>query len=161
METVYSYLMSEKFLVLTAWVIGITSLFLGLAFLFFLPQFKTFALTMLILGIIEAAVFMTIYVKSGPNIRKKIEAYSENPDNYITEQVVFSVKALRSFFMLKIVYAGIILVLVIAISKLNVDSVFIGICTALIIHLACGITIDNFGEVYTKKYNLALVEIME
>ncbi|MDB4292302.1 hypothetical protein N9954_02775 [Maribacter sp.] len=161
METVQSYLLSEKFLVLSAGLIGLVSFILGFAFLFFLPQFKSFALTMIILGGIEMAVFMPTYVKSGANIRAKIEMYSESPESYTSEQLVFSKNALRSFFTLKIVYAVIILVLVITISKLNTGSIFIGILTALIIHLASGITIDNFGEIYTKKYNSALVQLTE
>ena len=161
MEAFQSYLLSEKLLVLSAGLIGVASLVLGLVFLFALPQFKAFALTMLTLGAIEAVVFMSTYAKSESTIQAKIEAYTTDPAVQNAEQLVLSTKALKSFFWLKLLYASVIVVLSFAISRLGTGSIWIGIFTALIIHLAAGITIDNFGERYTKNYRRALVQQVE
>lgn len=44
-------------------------------------------------------------------------------------------------------------------SFLNPNSFFYGILMALILHLTFAITIDNFGEKYTKKYLTKIVMV--
>jgi hypothetical protein len=153
METITSYLISEKLLGLTVGLIGLGSAIIGVLVLFFLPQYKAFAMTLLLLGTIEAGLFLSgYYFRSDKLVADKIELYKTNPDKYIAGQIIYSEKALNSFFLLKLLYATLLLAATVACSKLNLGSTWNGILYALIIHLALAITIDNFGEQYTKKY---------
>lgn len=158
MDILFEYLSSERLLVLGAAIIGILSVLVGLVFLQFQPNYKAFALTMLIIGSIESAVFFTNYFNFPNKVQAQVENYNQDNEQFKQEQITISQSALKSFFWLKLIYAVLIVIFSILISRLHANSVFVGILSALILHLAFAITIDNFGERYTKKYNSELIE---
>jgi hypothetical protein len=45
-----------------------------------------------------------------------------------------------------------LLVLVLVLSQLALSPLLNGVLAAIVVHLAIAITIDNFGEQYTKRY---------
>jgi hypothetical protein len=130
----------------------------GIVFLQLQPNFKAFALTMLVIGTIESAVLLTSYFNYPNKAQAQIESYNYDSEQFKQEQIVISQSALKSFFWLKLFYAVLIVIFAILISKLNANSVFVGILSALVLHLAFAITIDNFGEQHTKKYNSELIK---
>ena len=62
MESILEFLNRERTLILFAGIIGSVSFVLGLLFLIF-SNHKSFAITMVVLGIIEMAVMFSTYVK--------------------------------------------------------------------------------------------------
>ena len=158
MDILLDYLSSEKSLFLAAGIIGIISIVVGMVFLQFQPNYRAFALTMLIIGSIEASVLLTSYFNFPNKAKVQIENFHQDTEQFRQEQIAVTQSALKSFFWLKLFYAALIVVFALLISWLNTKSFFIGILSALILHLAFAITIDNFGEQYTKKYNSELVE---
>lgn len=156
MDILLEYLSSERSLLLGAAIIGFVSVLVGLVFLQFLPNYKAFALTMLIIGSIESTVFVSNYFNFPSKVEAQVEMYNQDKEQFKQKQITISQSALKSFFWLKIIYAVLIVIFAILISRLNVDSVLAWILSALILHLAFAITIDNFGERYTKKYNSEL-----
>tara|TARA_R110000751_G_scaffold64157_4_gene132000 strand:+ start:64190 stop:64684 length:495 start_codon:yes stop_codon:yes gene_type:complete len=154
MEFVQQYLQSERLLGLSAGIIGLLSITTGIIFYVNKPQFKVFAITMLIIGLIEAGLFITGYflVNNQNNVNKKIEQFESNKDNYLKTDKIVVVKNLKAFFILKLIYAITFITLAIVLSKINIKPIYFGIFTALMIHLAAAIVIDTFGERYTKIY---------
>lgn len=156
MELISDFLKSEKTLYLFAGIIGIISMVVGLLFLLF-SNHKSFAITMIVIGILEMAVMFPTYLKYQQKIDNKISNYKSNGNEFLKTESITAQKALKSFFWLKLTYGILIIGLILAMSFLNPKSMLFGIFTALILHFAFAITIDNFGEKYTKKY---LDEIM-
>ncbi|WP_292942340.1 hypothetical protein [Olleya sp. UBA1516] len=154
MEFVQQYLQSERLLGLSAGIIGLLSITTGIIFYVNKPQFKVFAITMLIIGLIEAGLFITGYflVNNQNNVNKKIEQFESNKDNYLKTDKIVVDKNLKAFFILKLIYAITFITLAIVLSKINLKPIYFGIFTALMIHLAAAIVIDTFGERYTKTY---------
>ncbi len=154
MEFVQQYLQSERLLGLSAGIIGLLSITTGIIFYVNKPQFKVFAITMLIIGLIEAGLFITGYflVNNQNNVNKKIEQFESNKDNYLKTDKIVVDKNLKAFFILKLIYAITFITLAIVLSKINLKPIYFGIFTALMIHLAAAIVIDTFGERYTKIY---------
>ncbi|MGB2686362.1 MAG: hypothetical protein WBC43_15205 [Olleya sp.] len=154
MEFVQQYLQSERLLGLSAGIIGLLSITTGIIFYVNKPQFKVFAITMLIIGLIEAGLFITGYflVNNQNNVNKKIEQFESNKDNYLKTDKIVVDKNLKAFFILKLIYAITFITLAIVLSKINLKPMYFGIFTALMIHLAAAIVIDTFGERYTKIY---------
>tara|TARA_R110002049_G_scaffold269761_2_gene446686 strand:+ start:991 stop:1485 length:495 start_codon:yes stop_codon:yes gene_type:complete len=154
MEFVQQYLQSERLLGLSAGIIGLLSITTGIIFYVNKPQFKVFAITMLIIGLIEAGLFITGYflVNNQNNVNKKIEQFESNKDNYLKTDKIVVDKNLKAFFILKLIYAITFITLAIVLSKINIKPIYFGIFTALMIHLAAAIVIDTFGERYTKIY---------
>jgi len=151
MNFIIEFLNSEKNLYLFAGIIGIVSVVVGLLFLLF-SNHKSFAITMLVLGIVEIAVMFPTYLKYQQKIDDKISLYNANETEFYKTETISMEKALQSFFWLKLIYGILIVVLIITMSFFSPKSLFFGISTAFILHLAFAITIDNFGEIYTKKY---------
>ena len=154
MEFVQQYLQSERLLGLSAGIIGLLSITTGIIFYVNKPQFKVFAITMLIIGLIEAGLFITGYflVNNQNNVNKKIEQFESNKDNYLKTDKIVVDKNLKAFFILKLIYAITFITLAVVLSKINLKPIYFGIFTALMIHLAAAIVIDTFGERYTKTY---------
>lgn len=160
MEIITNYLIREKQLVLTAGLLGVASFAVGLLVLILATRYKSFSASLLILGALEAGVFLSVYFfRSDVQMKHKMEKFNSNATEYVIEQRVFAEKALNSFFWLKIVYALLLLVATVICSKLNAGNVWNGILFALIIHLALAITIDNIGEQYTKIYSEELLKL--
>ena len=159
MDILVEYLSNERSLYLGAAIIGAVSLIVGIIFLQLSPNFKVFAMAMLILGSVETAVFLTSYFNYPSKIDTQIKIFNIDTERFNQEQLDMSQSALKSFFRLKIIYSILIVGFAILISKLNADSILFGVLSALVLHLAFAITIDNFGEQYTKKYNLELMEM--
>lgn len=151
MEWITEFLNSEKALYLFAGIVGFISVVVGLLFLLF-SNHKSFAVTMLVIGVLEMAVMFPAYLKYQQKIEDKISVYNSNEKDFLEAESLKTEKALKSFFLLKLVYGILIIVLILIMSRLSSNSILLGIFTALIIHLAVAITIDNFGEKYTNKY---------
>jgi len=160
MEFVSHYLQSERLLGLSAGIIGLLSIATGLLFLISKPQFKAFAITMLIIGAIEAGIFITGYflVNNQAKVESKIEVYQNAPKDYLEKDKLIIEKNLKFFFILKCIYASLFLILAIVLSKMTLKPIYFGIFTALMIHFAVAAVIDTFGERYTKIYHKAIIE---
>jgi len=156
MDWITEFLNSEKTLYLFAGIIGIVSVIVGLLFLL-LSNHKSFATTMIVIGILEIAVMFPTYLKYQQNIDDKISVYENNKTDFVKTETIASEKAMKSFFWLKLTYGILIVVLILVMSFLSPKSILFGIFTALILHFAFAITIDNFGEKYTKKYLTELI----
>ncbi|MFD2916361.1 hypothetical protein [Psychroserpens luteus] len=151
MDWIMEFLNSEKTLYLFAGIIGIVSMLVGLLFLLF-SNHKSFAITMIVIGILEMAVMFPTYLKYEQKINDKISIYKSNGTEFLETESISSKKALKSFFWLKLTYGILIVALILAMSFLSPKSILFGIFMALILHFAFAITIDNFGEKFTKKY---------
>ena len=151
MELMLDFLNSEKTLYLSAGIIGVVSVIVGLLFLLF-SNHTSFAATMIVIGILEMAVMFPSYLKHQQKVDDKISVYENNTSDFKNIETIATEKALKSFFWLKLTYGILIVVLILGMSFLNPKSVLFGIFMALILHFALAITIDNFGEIYTKKY---------
>tara|TARA_R110000751_G_scaffold27954_3_gene73396 strand:+ start:172 stop:654 length:483 start_codon:yes stop_codon:yes gene_type:complete len=151
MDWIMEFLNSEKTLYLFAGIIGIVSMLVGLLFLLF-SNHKSFAITMIVIGILEMAVMFPTYLKYEQKINDKISIYKSNGTEFLETESISSKKALKLFFWLKLTYGILIVALILAMSFLSPKSILFGIFMALILHFAFAITIDNFGEKYTKKY---------
>lgn len=162
MEFVSHYLQSERLLGLSTGIFGLFSISLGIFFLISKPQFKVFAITMLILGAIEAGMFITGYflVKNANKVHSKLEAYQESPKDYLEKDKIIVERNLKLFFILKCTYATLFLVLAIVLSKTDIKSITFGILTALMIHFAMATIIDTFGERYTKIYKKEITKAL-
>lgn len=160
MEFVSHYLQSERLLGLSTGIIGLLSIITGLIFIITKPQFKAFAITMLIIGVIEAGVFITGYfiVNNQAKIDSKIKVYHKAPKDYLEKDKLVVEKNLKFFFILKCIYALLFLILAIALSKTTLKPIYFGIFTALMIHFAIAAVIDTFGERYTKIYQKAIAK---
>jgi len=151
MDLITEFLNSEKTLYLFAGIIGIFSVIVGLLFLLF-SNHMSFATTMIVIGILEMAVMFPTYLKYQQKVDDKILVYESNKSDFVITETIATEKAMKSFFRLKLTYGILIVVLILATSFLSPKSILYGIYTALILHFAFAITIDNFGEKYTKKY---------
>ena len=151
MDWIIDFLNSEKTLFLFAGIIGIISTVVGLLFLLF-SNHKSFAITMIVVGIIEMTAMFPTYLKYQQKIDDKISVYENNKSDFVKTETIATAKAMKSFFWLKLTYGILIVVLILAMSFLSPKSILFGIFTALILHFAFAITIDNFGEKYTEKY---------
>ncbi|MCL5129551.1 MULTISPECIES: hypothetical protein [unclassified Algibacter] len=145
------FLKSEKALFLFSGIIGVVSLIIGVLFLTF-ANHKSFAITLIVLGVLEIATMFPTYLNYQQKIENKTSIYKNNETNFVKTELAESQKALKSFFKLKLIYGILIVILIFGMSFLGEKSMFFGICSALILHLAFAITIDNFGEKYTKHY---------
>ncbi|WP_458627066.1 hypothetical protein [Winogradskyella sp. PC D3.3] len=151
MDWITEFLNSEKTLYLFAGLIGTVSVIVGLLFLVF-SNHKSFATTMIVIGALEMAVMFPTYLKYQQKIDAKISVYETNKTDFTKTETIASEKAMKSFFWLKLTYGILIVVLILVMSFLSPRSVLFGIFSAFILHFAFAITIDNFGEKYTKTY---------
>jgi len=151
MELLSHFLASEKLLYLAAGIIGLFSAAIGLLFIL-LSNHKSFAITLIFIGLIEIAAMFPAYFKYQQKFDDKVSVYETDAIAFAQSEIVTSEKALKSFFWLKLIYGGLIVILILAMSFISPESILFGIFTALILHLAFAITIDNFGEKYTKTY---------
>ncbi|WP_339876635.1 hypothetical protein [Olleya marilimosa] len=154
MEFVQQYLQSERLLGLSAGIVGLLSITSGVIFYINKPQFKAFAITMIIIGLIEAGLFITGYflVNNQANVNKKIAQFEIKKEIFLQTDKIMVNKNLKAFFILKLIYGMTFITLAIVLSKVNIKPIYFGIFTALMIHLAAAIVIDTFGERYTKIY---------
>ncbi len=154
MEFVQQYLQSERLLGLSAGIVGLLSITTGVIFYINKPQFKAFAITMIIIGLIEAGLFITGYflVNNQANVNKKIAQFEIKKEIFLQTDKIMVNKNLKAFFILKLIYGITFITLAIVLSKVNIKPIYFGIFTALMIHLAAAIVIDTFGERYTKIY---------
>ncbi len=159
MDWIYEFLNSERTLYLSAGIIGVISVVVGLLFLFF-ANHKSFAITMIVIGVLEMIIMFPTYLKYQQKIDNKISNYQTDETEFFKSESVATEKALKSFFRLKLIYGILIVAIILGMSFLSPKSIMFGISIALILHLAFAITIDNFGEIYTKKYlaELAIVK---
>lgn len=157
MNWISEFLHSERTLYLFAVIIGVISAVVGLLFLIF-SNHKSFAITMLVIGIMEIAVMFPTYLKYQQNIDDKISVYKTNEIEFFKSETIATEKALKSFFWLKLICGILIVALILGMYFLSPKSIFFGIFMVLILHLVLAITIDNFGEIYTKKILIELAK---
>jgi len=157
MDWITDFLNSERILYLSAGVIGIISVMIGLLFLLF-SHYKSFAITLMAIGIIEIIVMFPAYLKYQQKIDHKISDYKIEKTKFLQTETKSTEKALTSFFWLKLAYGVLIVVFSLIISFLDSKSVLFGIFSALTLHLTLAITIDNFGEKSAKKYMIELTK---
>ncbi|OJJ21541.1 hypothetical protein BKI52_13435 [marine bacterium AO1-C] len=155
-EIITTYLQNERILGLGAGLWGIVSIIAGGLIMVFRPDFKAFAFTMIVVGLLEAIAFIPGYFSNHRLKQHQTTTAQANDKAYVAEKSQKARKALRAFAIIKIVYASLILLFVILLSQLSLSPIWRGILTALIIHFAAAITIDNFGEAYTQKYSADL-----
>jgi len=151
MDWITEFLNSERTLYLFTGIIGGVSVIVGLLFLL-LSNHKSFATTMIVIGVVEMALMFPTYYNYQQKISDKISIYKSNETEFFQTEFIYTEKALKSFFWLKLTYGILIILLILTMSFLGPKSILFGIFTAIILHLALAITIDNFGEKYTKKY---------
>ncbi|HAS43582.1 MAG TPA: hypothetical protein DCS93_24090 [Microscillaceae bacterium] len=159
-EIITTYLQNERILGLGAGLWGIISIIAGGLILGFRPDFKAFAITMIVVGLLEAVAFIPGYFSNHRLKQHQAIATQTQDKAYVANKSQKARRALRAFAMIKIVYASLILLFVVLLSQLSLSPVWRGILTALIIHFAAAITIDNFGEAYTQKYSTALEKLV-
>ena len=155
-EIITIYLQNERILGLGAGLMGVVSIIVGGIVLGYRPDFKAFALTMIIIGALEAIAFLPGYFTNHRLKQHQTVATHSQDKAYVAQKRQKAQRALRAFALIKVVYASLILLLVILLSQLNLTPLWRGIFTALIIHFAAAITIDNFGETYTQQYHADL-----
>ncbi len=153
MEWLNEFLNSEKTLFLFAGIIGVISSIIRLLFLFFFNH-NNFSITMVVIEVLEIVIMFPAYLKYDKKIETKILSYENNKTEFLKTEPLAIQKALKSFFNLKLIYGFLIVILILTMSFLSSKSILFGVFTALILHLAFAITIDNFGEKYTQKYLL-------
>lgn len=113
---------------------------------------------MIVIGILELIITFLTYLKYQQKIDDKISIYKTNEIKIFKDEQIATKKALKSFFWLKLTYGILIVVLILGMSFFNPKSLLFGISIALNLHLPFAIPIDNFGEIYTKKYLAELVK---
>lgn len=145
MDWIIEYLNSEKTLYMFAGIIGVISVVVGLLFLLF-SNHKSFAITMIVIWILEMAVMFPTYIKYQQKIDDKILIYKNNKTEFLEIESISAEKALKSFFWPKLTYGILIVILILIMLLLSPKSIFFGIFTALILHFAFAITIDNFWK---------------
>ncbi len=150
------YLTSEKLLGLSAGLIAATSIVAGLFFFVFLPQFRPFALAMVVLGLLEGAVFIPNYLRADGTIAEKIALFESGGANRSAEMKAHALKMLRVFFLAKLLYAAVFFAGVVSLSRFDLNPALAGVLTALVLHAGFAATIDNFGERHTRKFSRAL-----
>lgn len=156
MEWITAFLNSEKTLYLFAGIIGIISAVVGLIFLL-LSNHRSFAITMLILGALEMMIMFPTYLNYQQKTDNKIAVFKSNEKDFFETESLQVEKALKSFFLLKLLYGILIVVFILIMSRVSTSSLFFEIFIAVILHLSFAITIDSFGEQFTKKYQIELV----
>lgn len=149
---------SEKNLFLAIVIIGAASILAGILFYYYSKQFKAFAITLMILGLIETVFFGYQYSKYDQKIEYKQEQIKTDQSNYHKQELSQKSKSVQTFLWLKIFYSILISIGVIAIS-LTDNRIISGILIAVVLHLSIGLTIDNFAERYTKDYLQELIAI--
>lgn len=145
MDWIIKYLNSEKTLYMFAGIIGVISVVVGLLFLLF-SNHKSFAITMIVIWILEMAVMFPTYIKYQQKIDDKILIYKNNKTEFLEIESISAEKALKSFFWPKLTYGILIVILILIMLLLSPKSIFFEIFTALILHFAFAITIDNFWK---------------
>ncbi len=86
-------------LYLFAGIVGIISVIIGLLFLLF-SNHKSFAVTMLLIGILEIAVMFPSYYNYQTKIDAKVSFYENNINNFSELESISIKKELQSFFLL-------------------------------------------------------------
>ena len=118
MDWITEFLNSEKTLYLFAGIIGIASLLAGLLFILF-SDHKSFAITMIVIGVLEMAVMLPTYSKYEQKNKDKVSFYKTNRTSFLKVESISTEKALKSFFWLKLTYGVLILILIWAMSFLS------------------------------------------
>tara|TARA_R110000868_G_scaffold4211_7_gene26491 strand:- start:19617 stop:19952 length:336 start_codon:yes stop_codon:yes gene_type:complete len=111
MEWINDFLNSEKIVYLFAGIIGFISAIIGLFFILF-SNHKSFAVSMLVIGVLEMAVMFPTYLKYQQKIEAKTSSYKSDEKNFLVTESLKTEQALKSFFWLKLAYGILIIVLI-------------------------------------------------
>lgn len=153
-----SFYNSEKNIFLAIILIGISSVLIGIAFTYFSSNYKIFGITLLVLGTLEASVFTHSALVQKEKMEQKISLIKTDTNSFLKIEKGNLANTQQVFFLIKLLYACMIICCIIAISFDNKPQLN-GVLMALILHLAFAITIDNFAEQYTLTYKTKLEEI--
>jgi len=151
MEETLPFLNGEKNLFLVAGVFGVLSLIAGILFLF-IGNYKSFSITMILLGLLETLIMFPGYLNFQNKIEKKTWVYNQNKTDFVSSEIKETEKSLKSIIKVKLIYCFLLVLICIAITILKTKSLLFGIGTAFVFHLALAITIDNFAQINTEKY---------
>jgi hypothetical protein len=121
---------SEKNLFLAIITIGIISVIVGLAFNHYSTQYKTFGISLLILGLIETGVFSYSTFAQQAKIAGKIESINTNKADFLDTEKASVTKMIKVYFGIKIFYASLILLSIVIINYSNrLEAISkVGIC---------------------------------
>jgi hypothetical protein len=108
---------------------------LALYILKFQLQWKSFAVTMIILGVLESGIFWVSYFTADERESEKIAVFETDSTGQADLQR--NVKKNPA---------------VIILSKVNLSTATAGVLIALMLHAGLAATIDSFGEQHTKKF---------
>jgi hypothetical protein len=145
-QVVIEHLATTRLSSLAAGLVGVASLVVGLYLVFTHRNLRVFSLALLVLGALECG-FLVAYVRSGPPAdSESVAAFDRDAEVARRTEAEALRKQLEQLFVVKLVYAVLILVSVVALSKLALGSTLQGLAIALVIHASCAITIDNFIE---------------
>lgn len=145
-QVVIEHLATTRLSSLAAGLVGVASLVVGLYLVFTHRNLRVFSLALLVLGALECG-FLVAYVRSGPPAdAESVAAFDRDAEVARRTEAEALRKQLEQLFVVKLVYAVLILVSVVALSKLALGSTLQGLALALVIHASCAITIDNFIE---------------
>jgi hypothetical protein len=145
LESLLSFYESEKNIFLAIVSIGVVSVIIGWLFYYYTVNYKVFGIALLVIGLLEVGVFSYSLVAQKKNITAKVLQIESNKDSFLQAEKQSLTKMGNAYFLIKLFYAGLIALSVIIISC-STNTTIKGILTALIIHLAFAITIDNFAE---------------
>lgn len=142
-QVVIEHLAATRLSSLAAGLVGVASLAVGLYLVFTHRNLRVFSIALLVLGALECG-FLVAYVRSAES--DTVAAFDRDAELARRTEVEALRKQLGQLFVVKLVYAVLILVSVVALSKLALGSTLQGLALALVIHAGCAITIDNFIE---------------
>ena len=160
-EHLLQYLANEKLFSVAAIFIGLMSIAISIYFWLSSPhtQSKSFAITMLVIGIIEFGVFTVSYLTADRRAAEKVATFEMGLDTSISLEKARVDRVLVAFFILKLFYAVLFVTSILLLSKVNVSSSLSGILIALLLQCGFAAAIDSFGEQYTKTFSHQLKNV--
>lgn len=155
------YFMAEKQVGLIFFIIGIIAVVLALVFfLAFRTNFyKGAAIPLLLVGLIELIVGLTVFRRSDEDRVKNVYAYGMNPQELKEKELPRMQKVTRSFAIYKwaeisFIIAGIVLIILYCTRH---DKAFwFGLGIALVIQSLLMLSADYFAEKRAKEYTSKL-----
>lgn len=155
------YFMAEKQVGLIFFIIGIIAVVLALVFfLAFRTNFyKGAAIPLLLVGLIELIVGLTVFRRSDEDRVKNVYAYGMNPQELKEKELPRMQKVTRSFAIYKwaeisFIIAGIVLIIL---YRTRHDKAFwFGLGIALVIQSLLMLSADYFAEKRAKEYTSKL-----
>ena len=145
-QVVIEHLASMRLSSLAAGLVGAASVLVGVYVLATNRQLRIFAIAMVLLGSLETGFLLSYFRTDPPAESITVTAFDRDSEDARRTEVAALRKQLGQLFWVRIVYAILIAVCVVSLSKLALGPTLQGVALALVIHASCAITIDNFIE---------------